>query len=87
MVEASSVEGAVDRDTVIKVLMASGVVISVQHYGTAPSMLVLSKDGYFESREIPLVVHKRLLHYFKRKFGVEIKHFYNPHLILQQEIQ
>ena len=86
MVDASDFEGAVDRETVIRVLKASGVVISNQQNGPA-GMLVLAKDGYFDSRRIPQVVHKSMLHFFKRKFAVPIEHFYNPHLIIQGKIQ
>jgi hypothetical protein len=82
MADASVIEGAVDRETVVRVLMASGVVISRQQEGP-DGMLVLSKDGYFESKKIPLVVHKKLLHNLARKFSVPMRHFYNPHLIVQ----
>jgi hypothetical protein len=86
MVDASDLEGAVDRHTVIRVLKASGVVISNQKNGPA-GMLVLAKNGYFESRRIPEVVHKRMLNVFKRKFDIPIEHFFNPHLIIQGQIQ
>jgi len=86
MVDASNIEGAVDRETVISVLKASGVVISKQKDGP-PGMLVLAKGGYLESRRIPEVVHKQLLHFFKRKFDIPIANFYNPYLIIQGKIQ
>jgi hypothetical protein len=70
---------------VIRVLTAHQVVITTRD-GGEDGELVLQKDEYFESTRIPLVVHKKLLRYFSRKFGVPITHFYNPTLIIPERI-
>ncbi len=77
---ASNIEGAVDRDTVIRVLNACGVSVSQQQNGE-PGMLVLSKGDIFEVLRLPNVIRKRLLFRLQAKFSVPVALFYNPHQI------
>src|ERR1039457_1696455 len=78
---ASNIEGAVDRDTVIRVLTNNGVSVTQQEDGLE-GMLVLAKGEYFETRRIPIVVRKNLLRRFERKFGIPIATFYNPRPVI-----
>lgn len=71
--------GEVDRETVLLVLRH-------YHVGVAddpenPGCMILIKDEVVESKPIPKLVGKRLLQYFKRRYGVPIHHFYHPDMM------
>ena len=69
--------GKVYKKTVVDVLRAHGVGVSMQDGATDGSM-VLAKGEVVETRIIPDEVGKKLLHYFERRFEVPLHHFYNP---------
>lgn len=69
--------GYVNRSVVIDVLRRNGVDVSRDESGPA-GMVILAKGDHIESRSIPAEVSRRMLHYFQRRFGVPIHHFYNP---------
>jgi hypothetical protein len=69
--------GNVCKKTVIEVLKAHGVGVSMQENST-DGTVVLAKDDLLETRIIPDECGKRLLQYFQRRFNVPIHHFYNP---------
>lgn len=77
---ASFIEGAVGRDTVIRVLREHGVSISQQQDGP-PGMLVLAKGDVLEARRLPTVCRKNLLRRLERKFNIQLAIFYNPNMI------
>ena len=71
--------GKVCKKTVIDVLRAHGVDVSMQD-GAGDGTMILAKGDYLETRVIPDDVGKKLLHYFERHFGVPLHHFYNPNI-------
>ena len=71
--------GRVCKKTVIEVLRAHGVDVSVQ--GSTDGTMILAKGEVLETRVIPDEVGKKLLHYFERTFNVPLHHFYNPHMV------
>jgi hypothetical protein len=71
--------GEVDRDIVIAVLRANGVDVHRQDQGPA-DMLVIAKSGLIEAQQMPKVLSRKMVHYFSRKYGIPIHHFYNPEM-------
>jgi hypothetical protein len=81
---ADNIEGAVGRETVIKVLIAHGVSVAIQE-GGRDGMVVLAKDTakgtVVEVMRIPQVVRKTLLRHLERRFEIPLTRFYYPHPI------
>jgi len=73
-------DGFVEREAVIRVLRFHGISVSPQINGPV-NMMILAKDDYIEAREFPLEVGRQLLHYFQRKFKIQIHLFYHPEML------
>jgi hypothetical protein len=73
-------EGDVNRETVIRVLCAHGVDVSLLK--DTEEMWVIAKGNIIEVQPLKPNVSRRMLHHFQYKFEVPIAHFYNPHMIL-----
>jgi hypothetical protein len=74
-----SESGEIDRDIVIGVLRANGVDVRGQDHGPA-NMLVIAKGELVEAQQLPKAVSRKMVHYFSRKYGIPIHHFYNPEM-------
>jgi hypothetical protein len=67
---------SIDRDTVILVLKAGGVSVSL-----AGDCCTLAKDATIETIVLPQRVERRMLFRFQYKYGVPIHWFFNPEMI------
>ena len=67
-------DGSVFREAVIDVLENQG--ITVTSTGEPDWYFIESEGGAIETQMLPKKVKKRLLQYFKRRYGIPIHFFY-----------
>jgi len=69
-----SIDGTVGREYVLRILQENGVSVAPN---SESGELVLTKDNIIDSRKLPEIVGRRLVHYLSRRFKVHIHLFYN----------
>ena len=69
-------DGAVDRDTVIRILKEQGVGIQMEG-----ETAMLSKGMIFEAQNFPPMVHRCVLQYLSRRYDLNYLAFYYPQLL------